>query len=36
MKINMNLNKDGIEELQKQFNNLTEISKKYSSLNRIS
>lgn len=32
MKINMNLNKDGIEELQKQFNNLTEISKKYSSL----
>lgn len=31
MNINMNLNKDGLKELQKKFNELTEISKKYSS-----
>lgn len=32
MNINLNINKDGIKELQKQFNNLTEISKKYAKL----
>lgn len=31
MNINLNINKDGLQELQKQFNNLTEISKKYAS-----
>ena len=32
MNINMNINKDSIKELQKQFNNLTETSKKYVSM----
>ena len=32
MNINLNINKDGLQELQKQFNNLTEISKKYANL----
>ncbi len=32
MNINMNINKNGIEELQKKFNEITEISKKYSKL----
>ena len=32
MNINLNLNKDGIKKIQKQFNNLTEISKKYAKL----
>lgn len=32
MNINMNLNKDGIKELQKKFNEITEISKKYSNM----
>lgn len=31
MNINLNINKDGLKELQQQFNNLTEISKKYAS-----
>ena len=28
----MNINKDGLEKLQKKFNDLTELSKKYSSM----
>lgn len=32
MNINMNINEDGIKELQKKFNEITEISKKYTNL----
>ena len=32
MNINLNINEDGIKELQKKINEITEISKKYASM----